>query len=65
MMREYDLDGVILSSGELEHDVCVCVCVCVGPHCVLIPLWELPLCSLLLYRSAIDLSVGYARALSL
>ena len=26
MMREYGLDGVILSSGELEHDVCVCVC---------------------------------------
>ena len=25
MMREYDLDGVILSSGELAHDVCVCV----------------------------------------
>ena len=24
-MREYDLDGVILSSGELAHDVCVCV----------------------------------------
>ena len=24
-MREYGLDGVILSSGELEHDVCVCV----------------------------------------
>ena len=61
MMREYDLDGVILSSGELAHDVCVCVC----PHCVPIPLWELPLSSLLLYRSAIDLSVGYARALSL
>ena len=61
MMREYGLDGVILSSGEQEHDVCVCVC----PHCVLIPLWELPLCSLLLFSSAIDLSVGYARALSL
>ena len=25
MMRENDLDGVILSSGELAHDVCVCV----------------------------------------
>ena len=25
MMREYGLDGVILSSGELEHDVCVCM----------------------------------------
>ena len=22
---EYSLDGVILRSGELEHDVCVCV----------------------------------------
>ena len=33
------------------------MCVFVCPHCVLIPLWELPLCSLLLYRSAIDLSV--------
>ena len=63
MMREYGLDGVILSSGELEHDVCVCVCMSalrpdpfMGASFVV--------CSLWLYRSAIDLSVGYARALS-